>query len=139
MSKFQDIRAALTARAKLATGFPTAISYEGVTYVPAPGTPYARLTLMPTSGKPYSLDGSVTGDRGMLQISLFYPSNGGPGTATVESVADAVIKLFPSFLKLTQGSTSVIVDYAQRAQILEEPDWFHLPITVAWRVFSSAT
>lgn len=125
--------------AAIAAGFPSAISYEGTSYIPTPNVPYARLTLLPTSGKPYSLDGTTTAAVGLFQISLFYPANGAVGTATIESVADAVMHLFPSFLKITQGSTSIIVDYAQRAQILEEADWFHLPITVGWRCFPSST
>lgn len=134
-SIFQDIRGALQTRVLTVPVFPSKISYEGRLYSPVIGVPYASLVLKPTSGKPFSVDGDTTALRGLLLVDLYYPASG--GSANVEIAGDSVISKFKSGTKLRCGSGLVLIDYAERADILAQDAWLHLPVTIGWRSFPS--
>lgn len=137
MSLLSDIRGALQLCATAAAGFPAddQIKYEGKGFSPTLGTPWARLTLLNNSGRPFSLDGTDRITGGLFQVDLFYPIN--KGTADIDAVADAVVDVFPLDRKLIRGAAAISILYAQRAPLLEQPDCLHAPITVSWRNFPS--
>jgi hypothetical protein len=131
MSLYQDIRGALTTRANTTTGLPASKAYEGLAFDPVIGTAYVAYSLIPTLERPASvgLDG-LTLRQGLFQVSLFYPS--GSGTGTAESKADDVKSKFVPGTYLTQNTTTVRIRYAERGQCQIEPDWIMVPVTVGW-------
>lgn len=137
MSLHQDVRGALQGAIEAVPGFPPANqrAYEGVTFTSTVGTPWARMTLMSNSRRPFSVDGTSNITGGLFQIDLFYPSN--LGTAAIEQMADKVLDAYPLNAPLVKGSTRVSLYYAERAPMLSEADYVHIPITVSWRVLPS--
>lgn len=138
MSRLTEIRGALQLQAASVAGFPplSQRAYEGKSFDSTVGTPWARLTLMTTSGRPFDLAGESRIDSGLFQISLFYPD--GNGTGEVEALADAVMAAFRPGQNLIQGSTLVSIMYAQPGPTLQEPDWIHVVVTIAWRCKAAA-
>lgn len=140
MSTYEDIRGALQQHAATASGFPAAaqIAYEGRPFTSTVGTPYARMTLLPTMDGPFSIDANTRYARGLFQVDMNYPSRGGPGTALVESAVDNVIAVFKSGTHLAKNSTTVIIDSAARAPVMTSEDWLTIPITITWRSYPAA-
>lgn len=138
MSISQSIRAALQLRAATAAGFPASdqIAYEGVVFTSTTGVPWARMWMMPQSGRPFSVDGGTTIHRGLFQVDTMVPD--GQGTAAAEIAADAVRVLFRAGTRISQGSDTIIVDYSERGPAQQQPDWIFCPVTVAWRCYSQS-
>lgn len=139
MSLYQDIRGALQVRAATASGFPAAQyrAYEGVEFKQPNGTTWVRMTLLPASGRPLSVDGITKQHVGDFQIDVF--AKPGAGTGTAESLADAIKTVFGPGVRLPLNSTVVIIDFAERASaIYADPQWLQVPITIRWRSFSTA-
>lgn len=134
-SLLQDIRGALQLQVNSVAGFPAEAqrAYEGKTFTPTLGTPWARMTLMTNSRRPFSLDGSDKISGGLFQIDLFTPAKGGPGTAVIEVMADAVADAYPLGQNMVKGAARVSINYAQPGPILPEADWLHAVVTVSWR------
>lgn len=131
---YQDIRAALTAQAKIATGFPAQVAYEQFFFTPTMGTPYARLTLLPSSSAPFSVDGQTAMHRGLFQVDIICPAQA--GTALAESLADNVMAVFKTGLRLPAGIDTVKIETSQRHTAIPDAAWISIPVTVNWRVFS---
>ena len=136
MSLSVNIRGALQQRAILATGFPASNqrAFDGVEFNPTNGTAWARLSFLPQTSRAFSVSGAVKEHRGLFQVSLFYPA--GTGTNTGETAADAVKAQFTPGLRLQQGGETIVIDYAELAPSIQEPDWISFPVTVAYRAFS---
>lgn len=135
----QDIRAALTAAAASTVGFPVAAqrAYDGTTFTPTAGTPWARLTFLPNSARPYDVVAALDENRGLFLVSLFYPAM--RGTATIEAMGDALRDVFKPKTDLFQNSTRVRIERRERRAAVVDPDdpsWLMLVLTVYWRVYS---
>lgn len=135
MTTLQDVRAALQAQVDDVAGFPAAPqrAIEGKLFKPTIGTPWARLTLMTNSRRPFSIDGNSKITGGLFQVDLFHPAKGGPGVGTIEPLADAVADAYPLGQNLFSGSTRISINYAEPGPILGEADWLHAVVTVSWR------
>lgn len=133
----QDIRAALQKRAVTVTGFPTARDYEGQAFTPVLGTPWARMQFIPNVSKPWDVAAAIDENRGLFLITLFYAA--AEGSASIESVADAVRDKFRPGLDLTQGVARVRIERRERKQISPDanPAWVKLSIMIWWRVYST--
>lgn len=135
-SLYQNIRGCLQSRALATPGFPARCAFEGALFSSTVGTPWARLTLMPQMGRPYSVSAGLMRHSGLFQVSVFLPAGGGPGTGAAEAIADAVKARFVAGMKLAQGGETVEIEYAERSQAMVEADWISAPVTVGWRCFS---
>lgn len=139
MSLYQNIRGALQVQAATASGFPAAAkrAYEGVRFVePSDGSTWVKMTLIPATGRPYSVDGGTKQHTGMFQIDVFTAP--GAGTGAGESLADAIKTVFAPGTRLSLNSEIVIIEYAERASVIDaDPQWLQIPVTVGWRSFSS--
>ncbi len=131
---YQDIRASLTAQAKTAASFPTQVAYEDYFFQPTPGTPYARLTLIPSQSKPFSVDGGTSNTNGLFQVDIFCPAQA--GTADAEARADNVMSVFRTGLRLAAGIDTIKIETSQRARAMVDASWIMIPVTVNWRVFT---
>lgn len=138
MSISQSIRAALQLRAATAVGFPGSdqISYEGVVFTSTTGVPWARMWMLPQSGRPFNVAGDTTIHRGLFQVDVMVPD--GEGTAAAEIAADAVRALFRAGTRISQDSEAIIIDYAERGSAQQQPDWIFCPVTVSWRCYSQS-
>lgn len=138
MSLYQDIRGALQAHALLVDGLPPSnqIAFEGTLFTSTVGTPWAKMTLLPYSGRPFSVSGETIDHLGDFQIDYFAPAGSGSGDA--ESLADAIKEAFRPGARLVMNSTTVLVQYADRRPALSTADWYQVPVNVRWRAFVSA-
>lgn len=131
---YQNVRGALQAQAATAAGFPSQVAYENVMFTSTVGTPYARMTLMPQLGRPFSVSSDVKRHDGLFQVDIFYPANA--GTALAEAAADAVRDALSAAKRLAAGSDILAIDYVERAAALQQPDWIQIPVTAKWHCFS---
>lgn len=136
MSLYQNIRGALQTRAATASGFPPVAqrAYENRLFTSTTGVPYARMTLIPSSGRPFSLSGARRYHNGMFQVDIFYPTL--VGTAAAEQVADAVRAVFVPGTKVPLNGDMVLIAYSERHAGLDGKDWLQIPVTIGWSCLS---
>jgi len=132
---FQDIRGALTTRANAASGMPAVHAYEGVPITPNVGIAYAVYSLLPEQERPVTFGGTVTLLQGEFHITLWFPSDSGTGQA--EQAADSVKDQFVPGDVVTQGQTSVRIEYAERRPAQITPDWITVPVSVGWNLHNA--
>ncbi len=139
MSLYQNIRGALQTRAALAAGFPPANqrAHEGMVFTSTTGVPYARLSLIPSSARPFALSGQRRQHRGLFQVDVFYPANKGTGPA--ETVADAIRDQFKPGDRIPLGADIVLISYSERAAALFDAAWTQIPVTVGWSCLTDKT
>lgn len=121
------IRAALeTALAGMSPALATA--YENVPYEPTQGTPYQAVYLMPV--EPLNPEmGTMTQERGMLQVSLFYPLGTGPAAA--EARAELIRDTFYRGRSFTaSGITTTVEKTPEIAPALIDDDRYHVPVRI---------
>ena len=128
------IQAALESRLY---GISPAIStaWQNVEFAPFIGTPWQQVTLLVNTPVDHAVTLDVTEQRGLLQITLYYP--GGVGTATALARANAVATRFAPPQTLTSGGTTVeILSTPQVGSGLALDGWWVIPIPVPGRSFS---
>lgn len=136
MSINDDIATALDTWLLTVTGLPSAVAFDNYNFAPTKGQPYVVPTLMPA--EPDLLSGEpdlITEERGIYQVSLFYPVNVGP--AIVRRMADTVANHFKVGTKLMSGGHTVRIKGSWAGQIMPEPSWVHIPVTVLYDAFVS--
>lgn len=129
------IRAALETRLN---GISPAIAtaWENVEYTPVIGIPWQRVNLLTNEPVDYAVTSDVVEQRGLLQVTLYYPRNS--GTATVSARAQAIATRFAPVQTLTSGATNVeILSTAHIAAGTTVDDWFVIPVTIPWRSFTA--
>jgi hypothetical protein len=138
VSRLTNIRGALQTRLDDVAGFPPVAqrSYQGLKFDPTVGTPWARLTLMTVSGRPFDLAGESRVDAGLFHVEVYQPAN--TGTETLEQLADDLTQTFRPGTDLINGSIRLSIQYAQPGAVIEEPDWIKTAVTIAWRCKSQA-
>lgn len=137
---YNDIRAALEAQAATAAGFPppNLRNTDGGTFQPSLNKPWARLHLIPSSGRPISVDAKTIAHRGLFQIDLFYPAS--TGIKVAEAVAGAIKDAFaPGFTRLPLPGTNarIHIAYVERIHaVKDDNEWEPVSVQVAWRVWA---
>lgn len=126
-----EIRRALETR--LAALLPAVdIAAENVAYTPTIGRPYQEVWLLPnTPLSPTLGNRELTQERGILQVSLYYPLN--KGTREVMERAEAVRGHFPRGLTLSSGGVSVVIE--RRASVAPGRPvngWYVVPVSVPY-------
>lgn len=111
---------------KLAAGSP----YQGA-YKSVAGQEYQKLQMLPADP-----DGRETGpnrqERGVFQVSLFYPLLKGPGPAT--SRAELIRATFGRGTSLTSGGvTAHVLDWPAIAPGYEDGDRWVVPVSIPYR------
>lgn len=134
MSVYDDIPVALETSLAAMPGLPAAVQYENVLFEPpepSAGLPWLRVTHMPAEvGRRSSGEQGTTEVPGVTQVSVFWPAGHGAGPA--RRLADTIAAWFKSGTSLSAGSHTIRVTKSWRAPALEEPDWYHVPVLVAW-------
>lgn len=138
MSLYNNIRAALQTRAITAVGFPAAAqrAWEGVSFNPTIGTPWARLMLVPTEGRSAVVGAGTILHRGLFLVDLAYPARDDPGTGDLEAAIDAVKAVFGPGVSLTQGTETVSIEHAERGPVIPTSEWLLVSVSVAWHCYS---
>lgn len=116
---------ALPAAAAIAT------ARENVDFVPpAPDVPYQRVDLLmntpdnPVIGSGYQM-------LGVLQVSLFFPRNGGSGGAVAR--AGQIRDWFPRGLSLTESAFTVTIERTPEiGSGLPDEDRYMVPVRIRW-------
>lgn len=127
MSGIVSIRAALeVALAAMSPALATA--YENVPYAPVNGTPYQRVRLLPVDPDNPTMGRFVT-ERGVLQVSLYYPLDAGPAAAATR--AELIRATFYRGASFTADGETVIVESTPTiAPALIADDRYVVPVRV---------
>lgn len=143
-SLYQDIRGALQTLAASATGFPAAgqRAFENLEFSSTTGTPWVRMTVKPTSGRPYSVDAITRAHAGLFLVDFYFPADQGtagkPAAGDGEPAVDHFKDLFAPGTKIPlTGGEILYIAYAERAQGIAKDGQFMIPVTVAWRCWSA--
>lgn len=134
---YQDIRKALQDQAATASGYPPEgrRAYENQQFVPPTKISWVELTLAPVTDKPFSVSGKDKEHRGLFLINVRSPYNEGP--AACEALADNVRSAFDPAVHLNSaGGETIFLDYAQRSKAIPNAQWYLVPVTIGWRVYS---
>lgn len=105
---------------------------ENVQFTPVAGETYLRPRLIPADTLSQTLDGLHRGFRGIFQIDIVAPINGGPGHAA--GIAAELDTLFPVNGRYSAGGTTVqIITPASAAPADPLPSEYVLPVSLQYR------
>jgi hypothetical protein len=136
---YDKLQAALDASLdSFATAQSIDVAWENASYDPTVGTPYLRVTFMPIS--PMQATTGTDGYNqlgGLYQVSVFYPS--ARGSKGARQMADALISHFKRGTSLTSGGETLKIKSSGRAKGINEPNWYHVPVTIDWFAIAANT
>jgi hypothetical protein len=127
------IRAALeTALAAVSPAVATA--YENAPFtVPAPNVPYQQATLLPAEPDNPEI-GPAYFERGLFQVNLFYPKDGGAAAAAAR--AALIRAAFPFGSSLVNGGVTVnITATPEIGPARAEDDRFFVPVRIRFHAY----
>lgn len=129
------IQAALETR--LATLTPAlATAYENTVFAPVTGVPYQRINMMVNRPVDHALTMDVTEERGIFQVSLFYPQGTGRGAA--QARAELIKALFKPPLALINGAVKVeLVKTVHVGGGMPDGDRWMVPVSIYWQSFQA--
>lgn len=129
MSIFK-VRAALeTAVAAMTPAVATA--WENSNFVPRAGTPYQRVNLLPAPPENPTFGDSFYRELGILQITLSYPIQNGPGATA--SRAELIRAAFPRGASFTNGGVTVtIIRTPEVGVALTDADRYEVPVRIRY-------
>lgn len=137
MTVFNSIRAALETEIANITGIPSSANraWENRVFNPTTGTPYVRMTLVPTESRP-AVRGPNPQKRyqGLFMVDCFYPLES--NLAVVDALADNICAAYTVDDVLTSGSINVRFDYAERGQAVIDHPWYMVPVSIAWYTYN---
>ena len=111
-------------------------AFENVRFTSTPGTPWARLSLVPASSRPVAVNARTKRHDGMFLVDLFVPAD--TGTNAIEALANAVKDAFAPATRLILDGVAVQIDYAERSAVMsQQPDWLMCGVTIKWHSFST--
>lgn len=106
-------------------------AWQNVPYTPVTGRPYQAAYLLPVAPENYSMGNDSRQERGIFQVSLFYPP--GLGTAAAGARAEAIAALFhrgASFIK--DGITVQIERTPEIADGRADDDRWMVPVKIRY-------
>lgn len=136
MSVGNDIRAALEQEIANVSGVPASSqrAWENARFEPTTGTTWLRMRLQPTETRPATRgDSPQIRHQGLFLVDVFAPADEGPASA--ETLADAIRDRYTVSKVLTENSTNVRFDYAERGQGVIDHPWYMVPVAIAWYAY----
>lgn len=128
-----QIEAALEKRL-LALSPSVATAYENKTYAPITGTPYQRINHLTNTPRDVTLERDLTEERGIMQVSLFYPLNQGRVPAKTQALA--IRDAFKPPLILTEGGIQIEIQRTPSiAGGMPDGDRYMVPVSIYWNAF----
>lgn len=114
-----------------------ATAYENKSYEPAAGIPYQRLHHLLNEPLDIDLEANTVQERGLFQVSLFYPLDVGRVLAMARALA--IRNHFRPVQYLHEGSVRVDINDTPRiARGMPDGDRWHVAVTVRWSAFVAA-
>ena len=129
------IQAALEQR--LATLTPAmATAYENASFAPVTGVAYQRITMLVNRPVDHAVTMDVTEERGIFQVSLFYPQGAGRGAA--QARAELIKTLFKPPLTLSNGAVKVEINKTVHiGGGMPDGDRWMVPVSIYWQSFQT--
>lgn len=111
-----------------------ATAWENTGFVPADGVPFQRVNMIPVTPEDEVIGREMVKLRGLLQVTLCYPS--GQGRGDVQARADALRLHFAPPLTLSNGDIKVqVVDTARVGAGFADGGRWCVPVTIPWHSF----
>ena len=129
----KDIRAALESKLADIPSVPSR-AYENVPFNPTTGQNYLEVTYTPITRRP-TVRGLNPQQRydGIFTINCYVPEGAGPAAA--DTLAKNVMETYEATSKLTQGSTTVNIEFAERRQGIVDSPFYLVPVVVTWYAY----
>lgn len=106
-------------------------AYDNAAFEPSAGTPWARITVIPTQPEVTSLgDTGYDEAVGVLQVDLFYPLNQGNGQALTK--AEAIRSYFKAGKRFSYGGQDVVSRSAGYRNGREQNGWFRVMVEIQY-------
>lgn len=119
----------------LSPALPTA--HENAAFAAVTGQPYQRIFLLVNKPVDHTLNLDVLEQRGIFQVSLYYPPN--EGRIPAQQRAQAIADHFKPLQILTEGSVQVrLLSTAHIAGGMPSDDRWHVPVSIPWRSFKTS-
>ena len=130
----QKIQSALEKHlATMAGNLPTA--FENEPFTPPTGQPYQRIYLLVNTPVDHAVTMDVTEQRGLFQVSLYFPEGAGRGAA--QAYAEALAQHFKPVQTLANGALKVeLASTVQVGSGSQDDGCWSIPVKVRWRSFS---
>lgn len=130
----KDIRAALESKLADIPSVPS-IAYENVPFSPTTGQSYLEVSYTPITRRP-TVRGLNPQQRydGIFVINCYVPEGAGPAAA--DTLAKNVMETYEATTKLTQGSTTVNIEFAERRQGIVDSPFYLTPVVVTWYAYN---
>lgn len=111
-----------------------ATAFENKTFTPVVGTEYQRINHLTNTPVDHAVTLDVTEDRGILQVSLFYPLD--KGRVPAKTRAQLIRDQFNPPLTLTKGSGKVeITRTPSIGSGFADGDRYMVPVSIYWQSF----
>jgi len=107
------------------------VAYENGSFIP-PASTYLRAFQLPLEVDSQDLAGAHRAYRGIFQVNVISPTNGGAGVA--HGIANEIAAQFTLNLRLTSGAVTVqIVKPSSVAQGLQDDTHYIVPVSFRYR------
>jgi len=108
-----------------------ATAWENVPYTPVIGTPYQSVYLLPAMPDNPTMGTEFYRERGIFQVSLFYPIQTGPAAAATR--AQLIRTTFKRGISMTSNGVTVRIDRTPEiGQGRLDGDRWHVPVKISW-------
>ncbi|MBO9717523.1 MAG: DUF4128 domain-containing protein [Pseudoxanthomonas sp.] len=113
-------------------GTPLRVAYQNAPFTPDSGETYLRAYLLPAPTTAEDLAGALRTYRGVFQVSIVRPINGGTGAAL--SIAAELNTLFPVNGRYTSGAVTVqVITPASAGPGQQEENAYVVPVSFEYR------
>jgi len=127
----ESIRRALETRLN-AMSPALATAFENVTYTPSEGTPYQRANMLPAEPDNSTQGPGMRTERGIFQVSLYYPPGG--GSADAQARADALIAWFKRGTSMTHaGVTTIVPRTPKKSPGFNQDGRYVVPVSIPYQ------
>jgi hypothetical protein len=125
-----SVRAALETRLSTIAP-PIATVKENESYTPSMGTPFQKVYLLPASPENPVFGPKFYREQGLLQVTLCYPLQEGPGAAAARG--ELIRAAFVRGLSLVSGGVTVTITSTPEIGASQtDGGWYALPVKIRW-------
>lgn len=130
-----DLRAAFRAALLEINGLPEQ-HWEGRKYQPTKGRAYVSEQFRPISSVPRATGiGGTIAHTSTANFTLHYPAD--DGTLSIDVMAARIMDKFSPGSTLNYEATNAIVMQAERAPLVQEPDWINCAVIITVVAYTS--
>jgi hypothetical protein len=110
---------------------PISYAWENLPFTPVSGVPYAQIYLLPADPDNPTMGDGFHRERGVFQISLFYPLQAGAGVA--EARAELIKTAFARGQSMTSGAVTVRINKTPTiGHGRVDGDRWHVPVKIQY-------